>query len=33
VPDVEEVTEQLIQSLAKQFGFAAVVDMEPSSFS
>ncbi|KAG0555583.1 hypothetical protein KC19_12G179900 [Ceratodon purpureus] len=33
VPDVEEVTEQLIQCLAKQFGFAAVVDMEPPSFS
>ena len=30
-PDVEEVTEQLIQRLAQQFGFAAVVDMEPSS--
>ncbi|XP_024367327.1 octanoyltransferase LIP2, mitochondrial [Physcomitrium patens] len=29
VPDAEEVTEQLIQSLAKQFGFEAVVDMEP----
>lgn len=27
VPDVEVVTEQLIQCLATQFGFAAVVDM------
>lgn len=33
VPDVAEVTEHLIQCLAKQFGFASVVDMEPSSVS